>query len=481
MKGELHEECGLFGIIQKEKTDLANLCYYALYALQHRGQEGAGIATNTDGVINVYKDKGLVNEVFTPEILKQFSPSQLAISHVRYGTNLDNPRLNVQPLVINHLKGRMAIAHNGKLTNDHELRNELENRGSIFHTTSDTEVIAYTIIKNRLRENSIEDAISKAMAEIKGAYSLLIMSPAKLIAVRDPFGFRPLCLGSYQDGYVISSETCALDAIGAKFIRDIEPGEIITIDKEGNVKSDKTHTNKEKKALCVFELIYFARPDSVIDGASVQGARQEAGALLFEECGVDADVVIGVPDSGIEAALGYSRRSGIPYGIGLIKNKYIGRTFIQPSQKTRENSVRIKLNPVEATVKGRRVILIDDSLVRGTTSRRIVKLLREAGAVEVHFRSSAPKFLYPCYYGTDIDSSDKLFAYRYSDEEMKKLLDVDSIGFLSVESVVKLTALNSNEFCTACFSKSYPCKVPKTNTKDKYSQKFGEKHEKQQI
>lgn len=476
MSGTLHEECGLFGICLPHKVDVASLCYYGLYALQHRGQEGAGIAINTDGVISVYKDTGLVNDVFPQQVLSSFNEGQMAISHVRYGTSGDTPRLNVQPLVINHLKGRMALAHNGSLTNDQELREELENRGSIFHTTSDTEVIAYEITGARLQTSKLEDAVSKAMDKLKGAYSILVMSPTKLIAARDPFGFRPLVLGSYEDGYVVCSETCALDSIGAKFIRDIEPGEIVTITNEGVLTSDKAHCNKEKKHLCVFELIYFARPDSIVDGASVQRARQRAGAFLSLEHPVQADVVIGVPDSGIEAALGYAQQSGIPYGIGFIKNKYIGRTFIQPSQKSRENSVRIKLNPVEATVKGKRVVLIDDSIVRGTTSKRIVKLLREAGAKEVHFRSAAPKFLYPCYFGTDIDSQEKLFAYKYTDEEMKELLDVDSLGFLSLENVVKLADNGSQDFCTACFSADYPVTPPKKAKINKYSQPInGEK------
>lgn len=477
MPNEIHEECGVFGVCIPEKVDAATLCYYGLYALQHRGQEGAGIATNTDGVIRVHKDTGLVNEVFQPKVLNSYDKAQMAIAHVRYGTTGDNPRLNVQPLVIDHLKGRMAVAHNGNLTNDYELRNELELKGSIFHTTSDTEVIAYTITGFRLTEPSLEKAISRTMDKIKGAYSLLVMSPTKLIAARDPWGFRPLVLGKYKNGYVVCSETCALDAIGADFIRDVLPGEIITITKDGTLTSDKTHVGTEKKHLCVFEMIYFARPDSIIDGASVQKARQRAGAFLSLEHPVQADVVIGVPDSGIEAALGYAQQSGIPYGIGFIKNKYIGRTFIQPTQTDREVGVRIKLNPIQATVKGKRVILIDDSIVRGTTSRRIVKLLREAGATQVHFRSAAPKFLYPCYFGTDIDSSENLFAYKYSDEEMRAMLDVDSLGFLSVENVVKLTELGNNGFCTACFSAQYPCKPSQNFKKNKYSQPLGDNNE----
>lgn len=467
---EIHEECGLFGIALKKKKKIAYDAYYALYALQHRGQEGAGIAISNDGVISLHKDAGLVNEVFTPQVLRGMSEGERAVAHVRYSTTGADKRLNAQPLMINHLKGRMAIAHNGNLTNDRELREELERKGSIFHTTSDTEVIAYTITKHRLTSSSLEEAVSKTMDDIKGAFSLLLMSPSKLIAARDPWGFRPLCMGSYEGGYVFSSESCAFDAIGAEFIRDVEPGEIITVHEDGTITEDKSHTKKERKSLCVFEFIYFARPDSIIDGSSVQNARQRAGAFLALESPVQADIVIGVPDSGIEAALGYARQSGIPYGIGLIKNKYIGRTFISPGQASRENSVRIKLSPVRSAVDGKRVILVDDSIVRGTTSKRIVKLLRDAGAKEVHFMSSAPKFLYPCYFGTDIDSSENLFAYKHTDEEMRKILNVDSIHFLSVESVVKLTDNGDRGFCTACFSSIYPTPPPKEGKKDRYSQ-----------
>lgn len=467
---EIHEECGLFGIALKKKKKIAYDAYYALYALQHRGQEGAGIAISNDGVISLHKDAGLVNEVFTPQVLADMSEGERAVAHVRYSTTGADKRLNAQPLMINHLKGRMAIAHNGNLTNDRELREELERKGSIFHTTSDTEVIAYTITKHRLTSSSLEEAVSKTMDDIKGAFSLLLMSPSKLIAARDPWGFRPLCMGSYEGGYVFSSESCAFDAIGAEFIRDVEPGEIITVHEDGTITEDKSHTKKERKSLCVFEFIYFARPDSIIDGSSVQNARQRAGAFLALESPVQADIVIGVPDSGIEAALGYARQSGIPYGIGLIKNKYIGRTFISPGQASRENSVRIKLSPVRSAVDGKRVILVDDSIVRGTTSKRIVKLLRDAGAKEVHFMSSAPKFLYPCYFGTDIDSSENLFAYKHTDEEMRKILNVDSIHFLSVESIVKLTDNGDRGFCTACFSSIYPTPPPAEGKKDRYSQ-----------
>jgi amidophosphoribosyltransferase len=469
---KLHEECGVFGVYANEDLDVVSLTYYGLYALQHRGQEGCGIAINNRGVITAYKDSGLVGDVFTPDALEKLGSGQMALGHVRYATTGDNARLNVQPLVINHRNGRIALAHNGNLTNDADLRDELELKGSIFHTTSDTEVIAYTITKHRLVSASLEEAVDRTMDDIQGAYSLVIMSPTKLIAARDPWGFRPLCIGKLKGSYIFSSETCALDAIGAEYVRDVRPGEIVIANKDG-LRSITDHCETRKSALCVFELIYFARPDSTIDDISVHEARQRAGAFLALEHPVQADVVIGVPDSGIDAAIGYARQSGIPYGIGLIKNKYIGRTFIQPTQKDRENQVRIKLNPVASTIKGKRVVLIDDSIVRGTTSHRIVKLIRDAGAKEVHFRSSAPKFLHPCYFGTDIDSSENLFAYKYDDAEMMKLLDVDSLGFLGTDNVTKLSPKPcTTGFCTACFTGRYPCAPPKRGGKDKYSQEL---------
>ena len=468
----LHEECGIFGIYSKQEEDVASLSYYALYALQHRGQEGCGIALNEGKSISIFKDKGVVKDVFNADSLPSNPECRMAIAHVRYGTTEVDSRTKIQPLVITHQKGSMAIAHNGNLTNDSELRQELELSGSIFHTTSDTEVIAYIITRNRLCSSNIESAIEKTMGEIKGAYSLVVMSSSKLIAVRDPWGFRPLCIGKLGDGYVFASETCALDAVNAQFVRDVEPGEIVVVDsnqaKEASLVSIKTFCNTQISALCVFELIYFARPDSVIDTISIHQARLRAGAFLALEHPAQADVVIGVPDSGIDAAIGYSRQSGIPYGIGFIKNKYIGRTFIQPGQSAREDHVRIKLNPIAATVKGKRVVLIDDSIVRGTTSQRIVRLLREAGAKEVHLRSAAPKFLYPCYFGTDIHSSKDLFAYKHDDATMKQLLDVDSLGFLSSENVTKLSDHPGPSFCTACFTGVYPCPIPKNSENDQH-------------
>ena len=454
----IHEECGVFGIFTPQEADVASYAYYALYSLQHRGQESAGIVVNDDGLFRSLRDTGLVSEVFPPEQLKSLGKGTIAVGHVRYGTTGSDNKRNVQPILVNHFKGRMALAHNGNLTNSRELRQELESRGSIFQTTTDSEVIAYIIVQERLNRGSIEEAVSAAMDRIEGAYSLVLSSPTKLIAARDPHGFRPLCMGHLKDGSVVfASESCALDAIGAEFERDIRPGEIVVVDTAG-VRSDTSHCGKAPKKLCVFEFIYFARPDSVIDGSSVHVARQRAGAFLALEHPVQADVVIGVPDSGLDAALGYARQSGIPYGIGFIKNKYIGRTFIQGSQKQRENSVRIKLNVVTSTVKGKRVVLVDDSIVRGTTSARIIKLLRDAGAKEVHFRVSAPPFKYPCYFGTDIPDQKLLVATGRTVDQINEIIGADTLGYLSTEHVVQLTQNANCGFCTACFTGKYAVK-----------------------
>ncbi len=476
--GNLREECGVFGVFCQNKCDVASTVYYGLFSLQHRGQESCGISVNDRGVFSTFKDTGLVNDVFTHECLEHLGEGNCAVGHVRYGTTGANDRNNAQPIVVNHIKGAMALAHNGNLVNSYELRSELELRGSIFHTTSDTEVISYIITNERLVTNSIEDAINKAMYKLDGAYTLIVMSPQKLIAVRDENGFRPLCYGKTPDGkYIVASESCALDAVGAEFIRDVEPGEIVIFDKTG-VRSITEHCNKRKHSLCVFEYIYFARPDSTIDGCSVHIARMRAGAYLALEHPVNADVVIGVPDSGLDAALGYSKQSGIPYEIGFIKNKYIGRTFIAPGQKSREDRVRIKLNPISEVVRGKRVVLIDDSIVRGTTSARIVKLLRDAGALEIHMRVSAPPFLNPCYYGTDIDSRDNLIACSHTVPEIANMIGVDSLGYLSVVSVKQLACgINGKGYCTACFDGCYPTQVPNETHKYRFEEKISDENE----
>lgn len=473
----LHEECGVFGVCAGEACDVAGMTYYGLFALQHRGQESCGIVVNDDGLFQSFKDVGLVGEVFTPTVLQSLGQGNMAVGHVRYGTTGTGGRSNAQPMLVNHIKGRMALAHNGNLTNSTELRTELELQGSIFHSTSDTEVISYIITKERIQSKSIEEAVEKAMDRIEGAYSLVIMSPSKLIAARDPHGFRPLCYGQTEDGtYIVASESCALDAVAAKFVRDIEPGEILVFQRGQEPRRIETHCGKCPRSLCVFEYIYFARPDSVIDGCNVHAARARAGAFLALEHPAQADVVIGVPDSGIDAAVGYAQQSGIPYAVGLIKNRYIARTFIAPGQAVRQDKVKIKLNPIAQVVSGKRVVLIDDSIVRGTTSARIIRLLRDAGAKEIHMRVSAPPFVNPCYYGTDIDSRDHLIACHHTVEEIAEIIGVDSLGYLSLDNAYKLcNGNNCKGFCAACFGGDYPTAVPKAADKNRFEKKISEK------
>ena len=469
----IHEECGVFGVMSTKRENVAGIAYYGLYALQHRGQESCGIVVNDDGVFSSYKDLGLVSEVFSRDTLAHLSAGNMAVGHVRYGTTGGTTRNNCQPIEVNHQKGKMALAHNGNLSNALELRDKLELSGAIFHTTSDTETIAYVVTRERLVTPSIEEAVSKAMDSLEGAYSLILMSSTKMIAARDPYGFRPLCYGLTPDGaYVIASESCALTAVGAEFVRDVLPGEILVFSESG-VESRKEHCDRQKRKTCIFEYIYFARPDSVIDGVSVSKSRVRAGEILAETYPADADIVIGVPDSGLEAALGFSRASGIPYGIGLIKNKYIGRTFISPGQNERMDQVRIKLSPVKNVIEGKRVVLIDDSIVRGTTSKRIVKLLRDAGAKEIHMRISAPPFLHPCYYGTDIDSEENLIACHHSMEEIAEIIGVDSLGYLPLEKLNQI--VDSKDYCAACFNGEYPTTIPTDLRKDRFERKLSEK------
>ncbi len=470
MFDKLHEECGVFGIYGGPNTDVAGITYVALYALQHRGQESCGIAVNDDGLIRYHRDMGLVPDVFSRDVLEKLGSGSMAVGHVRYSTTGLHNRSNAQPLVVRHIKGTMVLAHNGNITNASQLREELEMEGAIFHSTTDSEVISYVITKARLQSGSIEQAVEKAMERIQGAYSLVIMSPTKMIAARDPQGFRPLCMGKLGEDIVFASETCALDGIGAKLVRELEPGEIVVVTRDG-VRSIRTHCG-DNGNLCVFEFVYFARPDSVIAGVSVHQARQQAGRILAKEHPVEADVVIGVPDSGLDAALGYSRESGIPYGVGFIKNRYVGRTFIQPTQGERESAVRIKLNAIESTVSGKRVVLIDDSIVRGTTSGRIINLLREAGAKEVHLRISSPPFLNPCYFGTDIDNRDKLVACQMSLQEMTALFGADSLGYLSIDGVKSIAKEAKTGFCVGCFSGTYPVPEPVERPKNKFESKI---------
>ena len=451
----MHEECGVFGIYSHTAdTGISNACYYGLFALQHRGQESCGIAVNNDGTITCMKDMGLVGDVFTPETLDKLQGT-IAIGHVRYSTTGASTRENAQPLVTHYIKGTISIAHNGNLTNCITLRKELEDKGAIFQTTVDSEVIAYLVAKERSVSPSIEAAVENTMRMIEGGYALLVMSPRKLIAARDPYGLKPLVMGDLNGDTVFASETCALDACGASYVRDVEPGEIVIVDEEG-IRSVKTKARR--RAGCIFEYIYFARPDSVIDGISVYESRIRAGRLLYEQHPVDADIVIGVPESGLDAALGFSEASGIPYVKGFVKNSYIGRTFIKPSQEQRANAVRIKLNPISSSVKGKRVVMTDDSIVRGTTIANIVKLLRQAGASEVHVRISSPPFLHPCYYGTDVPSTDNLIACRHSIPEICKIIGADSLGYLDVGSLSSMLGVENGEkfYCDACFTGDYP-------------------------
>lgn len=451
----LGEECGVFGAYDMDGHDVAASIYYGLFALQHRGQESCGIAVSENRDIRYYKNMGLVNEVFTEENLDKLH-GDIAIGHVRYSTAGSSVRANAQPLVTKYVKGTLAIAHNGNLVNAVDLREELEKNGAIFQTTIDSEVIAYLVARERVTSKSVEEAVAKAMKFISGAYSLLVMSPRKLTCARDPYGFKPLCIGKKDHTYVVASETCALDAVGASFVRDVLPGEIITITENG-IASNTMYCHK-KPARCIFEYIYFARPDSTIDGVSVFNSRIMAGRILAQTHPVEADLVVGVPESGNDAAMGYALESGIPYGRAFVKNNYVGRTFIKPKQSMREQSVRIKLNVLKDVVKGKRIVMIDDSIVRGTTSGRIVKMLKDAGATEVHVRISSPPFKFPCYFGTDIPSCDQLIANQYTIEEIGEMLGADSLGYLDVTRLGEM--VDGIDYCDACFTGDYPVAPP---------------------
>ena len=443
--------------------DVASTIYYGLFALQHRGQESCGIAVSETngpkGKVTSYKGMGLVNEVFTQDNLEPMH-GDIGVGHVRYSTAGASTRENAQPLVLNYVKGTLALAHNGNLINAMELRKDLEYTGAIFQTTIDSEVIAYHIARERLNSNSVEEAVGRACQKIKGAFALVVMSPRKLVGARDPYGFKPLCIGKRDNAYILASETCALDTIGAEYVRDVLPGEIVTITPEGGIQSDLSLAlPKEKEARCIFEYIYFARPDSHIDGVSVYASRIKAGRFLAMDSPVDADLVVGVPESGNAAALGYSLQSGIPYGTAFVKNGYVGRTFIKPKQSSRESSVRVKLNVLKEAVDGKRIIMIDDSIVRGTTSDRIVKMLRDAGATEVHVRISSPPFLWPCYFGTDIPEREQLIAYNRSIEDIRKIIGADSLGYLGIERLEEM--VGGLNICKGCFTGTYPMEPPK--------------------
>ena len=464
------EECGVFGIYDFEGHDVASTIYYGLFALQHRGQESCGIAVSDTsgpkGKVSSIKEMGLLNENFTPENLNKLK-GDIGVGHVRYSTAGSSTRENAQPLVLNYVKGTLGLAHNGNLINAAQLRHELEYTGAIFQTTIDSEAIAYHIARERLNSRTVEEAVRRAMGKIKGAYSLIVMSPRKLIGARDPYGFRPLCIGKRDQAYILASETCALDTIGAEFVRDVEPGEIVTISPENGIESDRSMClPAEQHGRCVFEYIYFARPDSHIDGVSVYDSRIMAGKFLAMDSPVEADLVVGVPESGNCAALGYSMQSGIPYGQAFVKNAYVGRTFIKPGQKSRESSVQVKLNAIREAVRGKRIIMIDDSIVRGTTSDRIVRMLREAGAKEVHMRVSSPPFLWPCYFGTDVPAREQLIAYNRSVDDICGIIGADSLAYLRLERLEEIAGHLG--ICTGCFTGNYPLDPPTEDIRGEY-------------
>lgn len=453
-KDKMEEECGVFGIYSKEVNEVAQITYYGLYALQHRGQESAGISVSNFGEIVTYKGMGLTADVFTPETLNNLV-GNAAIGHVRYSTTGASKLENAQPLESRYKLGQIAVAHNGNLTNAKIIRELLEDAGSIFNTSIDSEVIIKMIA--RKANGNVEDAIRSTVGAIKGAYALVILAGNKLVGVRDPYGIRPLCLGINENGdYILASESCAIDAVGGTLIRDVLPGEMVIIDENG-VKSVK-YSENNKKAPCSFEHIYFARPDSVIDGLNVYESRVEAGRLLAKQMKVEADVVIGVPDSGIPAAIGFAEASGIPYAIGLVKNKYIGRTFIKPTQALREQAVMVKLNPLKVNLEGKRVVIIDDSLVRGTTSKILIEIIRRAGAKEVHFRSASPAVKHSCYFGIDTAHREELIAARLSVEEIRKEINADTLDYLSMENMLK--SLKGCDYCVGCFNGEYPVDTP---------------------
>jgi amidophosphoribosyltransferase len=465
---ELHEECGVFGVYDLDGNDVVSTIYYGLFALQHRGQESCGIAVSDTkgpkGTVKAWKGMGLVSEVFTPEHLDTLK-GNIGIGHVRYSTAGGSNINNTQPLVLNYIKGTLALAHNGNLVNTPELRRELEYTGAIFQTTIDTEVIAYHIARERLNSATVEEAVGRAMKKLSGAYSLVIMSPRKLIGARDPFGFHPLVIGKRDNAYILASETAALNAADAEFVRDVVPGEVVMIDEEG-IHSDTSQCSP-KIAKCIFEYIYFSRPDTTFDGISVYNSRIMAGKILAKSYPVEADVVVGVPDSGNAAALGYALGSGIPFGMAFVKNSYVGRTFIKPKQSMRTSSVRIKLNVLTEVVQGKRVVMIDDSIVRGTTSGKIVKMLKKAGATEVHVRISSPPFLHPCYFGTDIPTGDQLIAYNNTVEQIRDMIGADSLGYLSVDSLSEMIGGDTG-YCDACFTGNYPIAPPIEDIRGEY-------------
>lgn len=470
IEDKIHDECGVFGIFGNDTTDIIDETYLALYALQHRGTLGAGIAINDNGNMSVVKGFGVVPEALPEKELSRLKKAKIALGHVRHTTaSVANDRTSIQPLLMRYVNGQLSLALNGALTNYSELREHLHRGGAIFQSNSDIEVIAYIIAQERLETASIEEAVLNAMDKIKGAYSMVMMAPSRLIGVRDPRGFRPLCIGKLGKNYIITSESCVFDSLGGEFVRDVEPGEMVVIDDEG-VHSYKNNCGG-KTSLCLFEFVYFARPDSVLDGMCVNIARQRAGIELAKEHPVEADMVCAVPDCGIDAAIGYSMQSGIQYGVGLVKNRFIGRAH-NNRKKHAQYNLRIKLNAMKSNVQGKRIVLIDDSIVKGETSKHIVSMLKKAGAKEVHFRISSPPFKHPCYFGTDIDSTDNLIAAHKSIDEMCAEIGADSLGFLSINGLHKIADECKIDFCDACFSGDYPIEASRQSHEDKYSKKL---------
>lgn len=454
------EECGVFGAYDMDGGDVAPSVYYGLFALQHRGQESCGIAvTDTFGERKVHSRKGLglVNEVFDEENLNELR-GNLGVGHVRYSTAGGTRAENAMPLVLNYVKGTLAIAHNGNITNAVELRHELEYTGAIFQTTIDSEVIAYHIARERLNVKKVEDAVKRAMKKIKGGYALVIGSPRKMIGVRDPHGLKPLCIGRRENTYFLASESCAVAAVDGEFIRDVLPGEVVSFTRDGMESDLSMAVDPVRQARCIFEYIYFARTDSTLDGVNVYHARITAGKALAESFPVEADLVVGVPDSGLVAAKGYSEQSGIPYGMAFHKNSYVGRTFIKPRQSQRESSVKIKLNVIEEVVRGKRIVMVDDSIVRGTTCANIIKMLKKAGAAEVHVRISSPPFLYPCYFGTDVPSNEQLIAHSHTPQQIREMIGADSLGYMEIGKLKSM--VGGLAYCDACFTGRYPMEVP---------------------
>lgn len=470
IEDKIHDECGVFGIFGNDATDIIDETYLALYALQHRGTLGAGIAINDNGNMSVVKGFGVVPEALPEKELSRLKKAKIALGHVRHTTaSVANDRTSIQPLLMRYVNGQLSLALNGALTNYSELREHLHRGGAIFQSNSDIEVIAYIIAQERLETASIEEAVLNAMDKIKGAYSMVMMAPSRLIGVRDPRGFRPLCIGKLGENYIITSESCVFDSLGGEFVRDVEPGEMVVIDDEG-VHSYKNNCGG-KTSLCLFEFVYFARPDSVLDGMCVNIARQRAGIELAKEHPVEADMVCAVPDCGIDAAIGYSMQSGIQYGVGLVKNRFIGRAH-NNRKKHAQYNLRIKLNAMKSNVQGKRIVLIDDSIVKGETSKHIVSMLKKAGAKEVHLRISSPPFKYPCYFGTDIDSTDNLIAAHKSIDEMCAEIGADSLGFLSIDGLHRIADECKIDFCDACFSGDYPIEASRQSHEDKYSKKL---------